>query len=76
MVEKKKVEALFKAVEAGMGPVEILVNNAGITRDNLLMRMKCEEWARIFRQCRLQLLNARQMLEWMVPAGQRIRAGL
>ena len=27
-----------------MDPVEILVNNAGITRDNLLMRMKCEDW--------------------------------
>ena len=42
--DRSQVEALFKAVEAGMGPVEILVNNAGITRDNLLMRMKCEEW--------------------------------
>ena len=26
------------------GPVDILVNNAGITRDNLLMRMKNEDW--------------------------------
>ena len=42
--DRSQVEALFKAVEAGMGPVEILVNNAGITRDNLLMRMKCEDW--------------------------------
>ena len=42
--DRSQVEALFKAVEAGMGPVEILVNNAGITRDNLLMRMKSEEW--------------------------------
>ena len=42
--DRFQVEALFKAVEAGMGPVEILVNNAGITRDNLLMRMKPEEW--------------------------------
>ena len=42
--DRSQVEALFKAVEAAMGPVEILVNNAGITRDNLLMRMKAEEW--------------------------------
>ncbi|WP_347712018.1 3-oxoacyl-[acyl-carrier-protein] reductase [uncultured Fretibacterium sp.] len=42
--DRFQVEALFKAVEAGMGPVEILVNNAGITRDNLLMRMKSEDW--------------------------------
>jgi len=42
--DRSQVEVLFKAVEAGMGPVEILVNNAGITRDNLLMRMRYEEW--------------------------------
>lgn len=40
-------EALVRAVEAELGPVEILVNNAGITRDNLLMRMKDEDWASI-----------------------------
>jgi len=38
------VTALFKAVEESMGPVLVLVNNAGVTRDNLLMRMKEEEW--------------------------------
>ena len=32
------------AAEAAGGPVSILVNNAGITRDNLAMRMKDEEW--------------------------------
>jgi 3-oxoacyl-[acyl-carrier protein] reductase len=37
------VSALFKAVEA-MGTVQVLVNNAGVARDNLLMRMKEEEW--------------------------------
>ena len=31
-------------VQAELGPVEILVNNAGITRDQLLMRMKDEDW--------------------------------
>ncbi|MDR3321390.1 MAG: 3-oxoacyl-[acyl-carrier-protein] reductase [Synergistaceae bacterium] len=38
------VKKLFEAVNARLGPVEILVNNAGITRDNLLMRMTDEEW--------------------------------
>ncbi|MDR1379368.1 MAG: 3-oxoacyl-[acyl-carrier-protein] reductase [Synergistaceae bacterium] len=38
------VGLLFKAVEESMGAVQVLVNNAGITRDNLLMRMKEEEW--------------------------------
>jgi 3-oxoacyl-[acyl-carrier protein] reductase len=36
--------ALVEAVASQIGPVSILVNNAGITRDNLLMRMKDEEW--------------------------------
>ena len=36
--------ALADAVAAEFGPVAILVNNAGITRDNLLARMKDEEW--------------------------------
>ncbi len=37
-------EKLFKDVESAMGQVAVLVNNAGITRDNLLMRMKTGEW--------------------------------
>jgi 3-oxoacyl-[acyl-carrier protein] reductase len=38
------VGATLEAVEARVGPVDILVNNAGITRDNLLLRMKDEEF--------------------------------
>jgi len=38
------VEALLADVTAHEGAPAILVNNAGITRDNLLMRMKTEEW--------------------------------
>ena len=38
------VEALMTALEAGEGSPSILVNNAGVTHDNLLMRMKAEEW--------------------------------
>lgn len=38
------IEALLKAMETSTGAPSILVNNAGITRDNLLMRMSEEEW--------------------------------
>jgi 3-oxoacyl-[acyl-carrier protein] reductase len=38
------VTAIVAAVQTEFGPVSILVNNAGITRDNLLMRMKDDEW--------------------------------
>jgi len=37
-------EALIGEIEKKFGPVAILVNNAGITKDNLAMRMKDEEW--------------------------------
>ncbi|MCL6711506.1 3-oxoacyl-ACP reductase FabG [Pseudomonas sp. R2.Fl] len=41
------VEALIEDIAKQLGPVSILVNNAGITRDNLLMRMKDEDWQAI-----------------------------
>jgi len=41
------VEAALKVVTQEFGPPGILVNNAGITRDNLLLRMKEDEWAAI-----------------------------
>ncbi len=37
-------ETVVKQIEKDLGAISILVNNAGITRDNLLMRMKDEEW--------------------------------
>jgi 3-oxoacyl-[acyl-carrier protein] reductase len=36
--------ALVGAVEGGIGPIAILVNNAGITRDDLIMRLSDEDW--------------------------------
>jgi len=41
------VEGLPKAAIAAMGSVDVLVNNAGVTRDNLFMRMSDEEWATV-----------------------------
>jgi 3-oxoacyl-[acyl-carrier protein] reductase len=38
------IDALVDDIAKQFGPVSILVNNAGITRDNLLMRMKDEDW--------------------------------
>jgi 3-oxoacyl-[acyl-carrier protein] reductase len=57
------VEALFATFGDNEGPPELLVNNAGITRDNLLMRMKAEEWndvlstnlTSIYRVCKASL---------------------
>ena len=38
------VEALIDAIASEFGPISVLVNNAGITRDQLLLRMKDEDW--------------------------------
>jgi 3-oxoacyl-[acyl-carrier protein] reductase len=41
---EESIDAFVKTVQQEFGAVEILVNNAGITRDNILMRMKADEW--------------------------------
>ncbi len=41
------VDALIESIAAEFGAITILVNNAGITRDNLLLRMKDEDWQAI-----------------------------
>lgn len=43
------VDALVPQAVAALGKLEILVNNAGVTRDNLAMRMKDEEWDQVIR---------------------------
>jgi 3-oxoacyl-[acyl-carrier protein] reductase len=45
--EAGAIESLVEAVGKDIGGISILVNNAGITRDNLLLRMKDEEWQAI-----------------------------
>ncbi|CCQ40179.1 3-oxoacyl-ACP reductase FabG [Yersinia enterocolitica] len=44
VVDPASIESVLATIRAEFGEVDILVNNAGITRDNLLMRMKDEEW--------------------------------
>ena len=41
------VQELVKRVEAELGDVGVLVNNAGVTQDNILLRMKDEEWDQV-----------------------------
>lgn len=44
VADKASIDTVVKAVGDEFGGISILVNNAGITRDNLLMRMKDDEW--------------------------------
>lgn len=47
VTDPDSIESVLKAIGEEFGVIDILVNNAGITRDNLLMRMKDEEWLEI-----------------------------
>jgi 3-oxoacyl-[acyl-carrier protein] reductase len=44
VTDAAQVEAAFETIEADHGPVEVLVANAGITRDTLLLRMSDDDW--------------------------------
>ncbi|ENK2108832.1 3-oxoacyl-ACP reductase FabG [Vibrio alginolyticus] len=44
VTDVESIEATLKTINEEFGVIDILVNNAGITRDNLLMRMKDDEW--------------------------------
>ncbi|MFL7011551.1 3-oxoacyl-ACP reductase FabG [Enterovibrio norvegicus] len=44
VTSSESIDGVLKAIKEEFGDIDILVNNAGITRDNLLMRMKEDEW--------------------------------
>ena len=44
VTDDESIAALFESIKSSHGAVDILVNNAGITRDNLIMRMKDDDW--------------------------------
>lgn len=44
VAEPEQAEAMVKQVTGGMGRLDLLVNNAGVTRDGLLVRMSDEQW--------------------------------
>ncbi|MDN3682316.1 3-oxoacyl-ACP reductase FabG [Vibrio tapetis subsp. quintayensis] len=47
VTDPASIETVLKAINEEFGALDILINNAGITRDNLLMRMKDDEWSDI-----------------------------
>jgi 3-oxoacyl-[acyl-carrier protein] reductase len=63
--DKAAAEALVEAIVKEHGGLQVLVNNAGITRDQLALRMKDEDWAAVldtnlgavFRMCRAVMRN-------------------
>jgi acetoacetyl-CoA reductase len=56
----------IKKVESELGPIEVLVNNAGITRDSMLHRMKPEQWTQVINTNLNSLFNmCRPLIEGM-----------
>jgi len=47
VTDNNQISELINIISENFGSIDILINNAGITRDNLLMRMKEEEWDEI-----------------------------
>jgi acetoacetyl-CoA reductase len=62
-------EAGVKAVESELGPVDVLVNNAGITRDGMFHRMTYEQWSAVIRTN----LDSMFTCTWPVIDGMRNR---
>jgi acetoacetyl-CoA reductase len=59
-----------KAIEAAIGPIEILVNNAGITRDSTMHRMSFEQWNAVIQTNLTSCFNmSRQVVEGMRSRG-------
>jgi 3-oxoacyl-[acyl-carrier protein] reductase len=47
VTDPDSVESAFSEVEAAQGPVEVLVANAGVTQDTLVLRMSDEDWSKV-----------------------------
>jgi 3-oxoacyl-[acyl-carrier protein] reductase len=68
----EQVDAAFKAVEAELGPVQVLVANAGIADDTLLMRMSEESFSRVLDA---NLTGAYRVAKRATPGMLRARSG-
>lgn len=70
--DPQSVDAAFKTIEEAWGPVEILVSNAGVTADGLVMRMKDEQWSSVMRT---NLDGAFHVIRRATPAMMKARFG-
>ncbi|WP_405729109.1 3-oxoacyl-ACP reductase FabG [Streptomyces sp. NBC_00028] len=71
ITDPEQVESAFKEVEADQGPVEVLVANAGITRDKLLLRMSEEDFTTVLETNLIASYRLAKRATWsMVKAKQ------
>ena len=72
VADAEQIKAVFKAVLEKFGKLDILVNNAAITRDGLAMRMKQEDWEAVLRT---NLTGAHLCTQQALATMMRARAG-
>ncbi len=72
VADAEQVKAGFKQVLEKFGRLDILVNNAAITRDGLAMRMKLEDWEAVLRT---NLTGAHLCIQQALPTMMKARAG-
>jgi 3-oxoacyl-[acyl-carrier protein] reductase len=72
VADAEQIKAVFKAVLERFGKLDILVNNAAITRDGLAMRMKQEDWEVVLRT---NLTGAHLCTQQALATMMRARAG-
>ena len=71
--EAASVKVMVAEIEEELGPVDVLVNNAGITRDNIFIRMKEEEWDEVLA---VNLKGAFNMTHTLARGMMRRRQGV
>ena len=72
VADAEQVKAGFKQVLEKFGRLDILVNNAAVTRDGLAMRMKLDDWDAVMRT---NLTGAHLCIQQALPAMMRAKAG-
>lgn len=73
VTDAESIDAVLKQIKETFGDVDVLVNNAGITRDGLLMRMKDEDWFDIIQTNLTSIFRlSKAVLRPMMKKGGRI----
>ena len=70
--DSASVDGAFKQIEGELGPVTVLVNNAGVTGDGLLLRMKDDDWQKVLR---VNLDGAFHCIRRATPSMMKARYG-
>ena len=72
VADAEQTKVAFKTILEKFGKVDILVNNAAITRDGLAMRMKADDWDAVLRT---NLTGAYLCIQQVLPGMMKARAG-